>query len=94
MASAWISFFSSQPEPGQEIYYYGPPIGVWRGRYTFAPDDPVSPHLIHCCESPGVVDRTDAPWWQPCVGQEKPKAPAMEYPADYPRRTSDDRSTD
>jgi hypothetical protein len=84
--SAWVSFFDRLPEVGQAIYYYGPPIGVWRGRYAYSPDDPVSPHIIHCEESPGVVDRMDAPWWQPFDGQPKPPAPMAEYPSDYPRR--------
>lgn len=81
----WISFFSQQPDVGQDIYYYGPPIGVWRGVYAYSPDDPVSPHIIHCAERPGVVDRMDAPWWQPFDGQPKPDAPTMEYPSDYPK---------
>jgi hypothetical protein len=84
--SDWISFFDRLPEVGQAIYYYGQPTGVWRGRYTYSPDDPVSPHIIHCDESPGVVDRMDAPWWQPFDGQPKPAAPMSEYPTDYPRR--------
>lgn len=83
--SAWISFFDRRPEPGQAIYYYGQPIGVWRGRYEYSPDDLVSPHLIHCDESPGVVDRMDAPWWQPFDGQPKPSKPDQEYPSDYPK---------
>lgn len=83
--AGWISFFARQPEAGQSIYYYGPPIGVWRGRYEYSPDDPVSPHIIHCDESPGVVDRMDAPWWQPVAGQDKPGKPGQDYPSDYPR---------
>lgn len=86
----WISFFARQPEVGQDIYYYGEPIGVWRGTYSYSEDDPVSPHLIHCAESPGVVDRMDAPWWQPYVGQPKPAAPTSDFPDDYPRRTGDE----
>jgi hypothetical protein len=80
----WVSFFDRLPVVGQTIYYYGPDIGVWRGTYSYAPDDPVSHHLIHCGESPGVVDRMDAPWWQPFAGQAKPSAPNAPYPGDYP----------
>jgi hypothetical protein len=80
----WVSFFDRLPVAGQTIYYYGPDIGVWRGTYAYAPDDPVSHHMIHCGESPGVVDRMDAPWWQPFAGQDKPAAPNVPYPSDYP----------
>jgi len=37
-----------------------------------------------CEESPGIVDRMDAPWWQPYEGQPKPKRPTADYPKDYP----------
>jgi hypothetical protein len=34
--------------------------------------------------STGVVDRMDAPWWQPYEGQPKPQKPIDDYPPDYP----------
>ena len=80
----WISFFDRQPEDGQGIWYYGQHIGVWAGEYHYAPNDPVSPHLIFCHESFGVVDRMDAPYWQPYEGQPKPSPPYKPYPDDYP----------
>ena len=81
----WISFFEKQPYEGQQIFYYGEPIGVWAGRYNYSPNDPVSPHLIHCSEAFGVVDRMDAPWWMPRhEGMSKPQKPATDYPKDYP----------
>lgn len=84
--SDWVSFFDRQPAIGQTIYYYGAPLGVWRGRYDFRVEDPASPHIIHCDEMFGVADRMDAPWWQPYTGQPKPAAPVDPYPSDYPRR--------
>ena len=81
----WISFHGPRrPINGQKIIYYGEAIGVWRWEYVYSPNDPVSPHIMHCHESPGVVDRMDAPWWMPDVGQEKPRPPNEPYPKDYP----------
>jgi len=81
----WISFFGPRrPINGQKVYYFGEYIGVWRGEYAYSPNDPVSPHLIFCDESFGVVDRMDAPWWQVYEGQPKPPPPEQTYPPDYP----------
>jgi len=84
MTVQWISFFEKQPEHGQGIWYYGECIGVWAGKYIYDPNDPVSHHLMICDESPGVVDRMDAPYWQPRFGQTKPEKPSQPYPKDYP----------
>jgi hypothetical protein len=81
----WISFFDRKPTDGQTIYYYGECIGVWRGKYHYSPNDPVSHHIIVCDESPGVVDRMDAPWWQSYEGQPKPSSPDKPFPDDYPK---------
>ena len=43
----WNSFFEKQPEDGQDIWYYGPMIGVWSGKYNYSPNDPVSPHIMY-----------------------------------------------
>lgn len=81
----WISFFEKQPFDGQQIFYYGEYIGVWAGRYKYSPDDPVSPHIMVCSESPGVCDRMDAPWWmERHEGMIKPNKPSKPYPKDYP----------
>ena len=81
----WISFFGPRrPINGQKVYYFGPDIGVWRGRYEIHWDDVVSPHILICEESPGIVDRMDAPWWMPYEGQSKPVRPTTDYPKDYP----------
>lgn len=82
----WLSFFGHRrPINGQKIFYYGEFIGVWRGTYNLDWNDPVSPHRIFCGESPGVVDRMDAPWWMPDEGQGKPEKPSDAYPKDYPQ---------
>lgn len=81
----WISFFEKRPKPGQKIFYYGEPIGVWYGEYRYVPEDLCSPHLILSLECAGVVDRMDAPWWM--VANEphpKPPKPEQDYPPDYP----------
>ena len=81
----WKSFFTELPKHGQSIFYYGECIGVWAGRYEYHPDDPVSPHLMFCGETYGVVDRMDAPWWMPCEEHMwKPEKPEQAYPEDYP----------
>lgn len=81
----WISFFDRKPEHGQDIWYYGEMLGVWCGVYYFAPDDNVSPHVIHCSESPGNCDRMDAPWWIPDDRiMSRPQKPTTPYPPDYP----------
>jgi hypothetical protein len=82
----WISFFGPRrPINGQKVYYFGEYIGVWQGRYEIHRDDPVSEHILICEETPGIVDRMDAPWWMPYEGQPKPQRPAKDYPDDYPR---------
>jgi hypothetical protein len=81
----WISFFERKPTEGQSIWYYGEYIGVWHGNYVYSVNDPVSPHLIVCAESPGLVDNMDAPWWMPYEEQERPVKPSKDYPDDYPR---------
>ena len=81
----WISFFEKQPEDGQGIWYYGHKIGVWCGEYVYFPDDPASPHIMLCHESPGVVDRMDAPWWMIDDGEMvRPTKPSRPVPPDYP----------
>lgn len=81
----WISFFEKQPKDGQKIWYYGPMIGVWAGKYMYFPNDSYSPHIILCRESPGIVDRMDAPWWMFDDGlMDRPEKPEQPYPADYP----------
>jgi hypothetical protein len=80
----WISFFDKRPQHGQTIFYYGERIGVWLGTYEYHHDDIVSPHLMFCEESCGVVDRMDAPWWMPYENQTKPEKPSSPYPKDYP----------
>ena len=71
---SWVNAMESLPHHGQEVWYYGDCLGVWRGRYEFHPDALVSPHLFLCGESPGVCDRMDAPWWMP-LSDDRPEPP-------------------
>ena len=72
--SHWIDAMTKLPQHGQKVWYYGPQIGVWRGRYEYHADAMASPHLFLCEESPGVCDRMDAPCWMPAT-DERPKPP-------------------
>lgn len=33
----WINVKAQLPEEGQEIYYFSPILGLWRGKYTYKP---------------------------------------------------------
>lgn len=60
----WRHALKELPEDGQQVYYFGPDIGLWVGHYKYSPDDMVSPHLFLNMNW-GVVDRMDAPYWMP-----------------------------
>lgn len=77
MTNEWIDAMQTLPTHGQEVWYYGPMIGVWKGTYQFHPDDPFSPHLFFCGEGLGVCDRMDAPFWMP-ASDERPTPPVAE----------------
>lgn len=34
---AWINVKDQLPQDGQEVYYFSPILGLWRGKYTFRP---------------------------------------------------------
>jgi hypothetical protein len=72
----WIECRERMPINGQEVWYWGPCIGVWRGHYRIERRDAFCPHLFICGESPGVVDRMDAPFWMPYeTGAARPSPP-------------------
>lgn len=72
----WIKALDQLPTHGQNVWYYGPLIGVWSGKYEYHPEDQFSPHLFFCGSEPGVVDRMDAPYWMPIESSEqKPNPP-------------------
>jgi hypothetical protein len=33
----WINVKTQLPEEGQELYYFSPILGIWRGKYTYKP---------------------------------------------------------
>jgi len=74
LGTGWIDAMTKLPQHGQKVWYYGPHVGLWRGRYEYHADALASPHLFLCEESPGVCDRMDAPCWMPAT-DERPKPP-------------------
>lgn len=34
---AWINVNDQLPEDGQEVYYFSPILGLWRGQYNYRP---------------------------------------------------------
>ena len=81
----WVACRDRLPVSGQEVWYYGPAVGVWRGHYKIDKSEEglamcrkwgVPPHLFICGESIGVVDTDDAPWWMPYEsGSDRPSKP-------------------
>ena len=59
----WYHAKDVLPRDGQQVYYFGPNIGLWVGHYKYAPNDPYSHHLF--VSNFGTVDRMDAPYWRP-----------------------------
>jgi hypothetical protein len=70
----WRNSHKNPPEVGQEVYYFGPNIGIGIGRYHYEEQRIVSekgnrdielcPHIF-TNNHWGVVDACDAPYWQP-----------------------------
>lgn len=83
----WIKCRERLPINGQNVWYYGPHIGVWRGRFEIdkTPESEsmrhqcgVSMNLFICGEALGVVDTDDAPYWMPCEpGSDRPEKPEV-----------------
>jgi len=70
----WNCSHKNPPEVGQEVYYFGPHIGIGIGHYRYEeqviksekghPDIQLCPHIF-TNNSFGVVDACDAPFWLP-----------------------------
>ena len=74
----WNNSHKNPPKIGQEVYYFGPNIGIHIGKYEYRDstniengnDDPqqlknqICPHLF-VNNNWGVVDACDAPRWLP-----------------------------
>lgn len=81
----WVKCRERMPINGQRVWYYGPHIGVWRGKFVIDKSEegkcmarkyglPVD--LFVCGETLGVVDSDDAPYWMPYEdGSERPAEP-------------------
>ena len=73
------------PINGQRVWYYGPHIGVWRGKFEIDKSEEgramarkfgVPTDLFVCDEALGWVDSDDAPYWMPYEeGSERPEKP-------------------
>jgi hypothetical protein len=90
----WRSSHLDPPQAGQEVYYFGPNIGIGIGKYSFTPnsiksekgdkDIELCPHLFHNNKW-GLVDACDAPHWQP-YDAERAKGWSPMPPVGYMRR--------
>lgn len=70
----WRCSHKDPPQNGQEVYYFGPHIGIGIGHYRYeeqvikgrkgGPDVKLCPHIF-TNNTFGVVDACDAPRWQP-----------------------------
>lgn len=70
----WNDSHKNPPEVGQEVYYFGPNIGIGIGHYKYEeqvikskkgnPDIELCPHIFTNNKF-GVVDACDAPFWYP-----------------------------
>lgn len=83
----WINCRERLPINGQDVWYYGPDIGVWRGRFEIdsTPEAEsirkqlgISTNLFICDEALGVVDTADASYWMPReAGSDRPEKPEV-----------------
>ena len=70
----WNDSHKNPPTAGQEVYYFGPIIGIGIGTYHYKErviegmkgnkDIELCPHVF-TNNIFGVVDACDAPWWLP-----------------------------
>ena len=73
----WNNSHNNPPKIGQEVYYFGPSIGIHIGKYEYREEvhwdesgsepalkDQICPHLF-VNNNWGVVDACDAPRWLP-----------------------------
>lgn len=81
----WRSTADQLPADGQDVWYCGPFIGVWAGRYEFHPDAFYCPHKF--VGSGGCCDKFDAPYWAPRFRDEAlPPEPPFIYDRDWSRQ--------
>lgn len=76
------------PRNGQEVWYYLPEIGVFRGHFRidkdpvssrWCRDHGISTNLFVCSEVCGCVDSDDVPCWMPYEeGSARPTSPQRE----------------
>lgn len=84
----WVRCRERMPINGQEVWYFGEMLGVWRGRfvidksawaYRMIEEWGVPNTTFVCGESPGVCDTDDAPYWMPYeAGADRPTPPSLE----------------
>lgn len=79
--SQWINVKDQLPKDGQQVYYFSPLLGIWRGYYTYSPlkytvDDDGNKHPVPAnvaaLVSPhvfaggaGCCDTDEVTHWQP-----------------------------
>lgn len=87
----WNNSHKNPPKPGQEVYYFGPDIGIGIGTYKYeehtlnleGSDKKVElcPHIF-TNNNWGVVDACDAPYWLP-YDSERAKSWCPIIPKEY-----------
>lgn len=94
----WRNSHKDPPAVGQEVYYFGPNIGIGIGHYKYEEqrivgtkgnkDIELCPHIF-TNNHWGVVDACDAPYWQP-YDPERAKSWSPMPPVGYMREIVSD----
>lgn len=70
----WNDSHKNPPNSGDIVYYFGPNIGLWVGKYKYEKNGitksngehiELCPHLFTPINDWGIVDACDAPYWLP-----------------------------
>lgn len=91
----WNNSHKNPPKSGDTVYYFGPNIGLWVGKYEYKPNfvthqrtgKPIElcPHLFTPINNWGIVDACDAPWWAPYDPENESKGWRPIIPENYTR---------
>lgn len=94
----WNNSHKNPPKNGQEVYYFGPNIGIGIGTYRYEERTlhlEKTDHKVELCphiftnNNWGVVDACDAPYWLP-YDSERAKSWCPIIPKEYTKDLYDD----